>query len=137
MALGADNWLGTWKLNPAKSKYIPGPAPKSQTLKQEAWEGGIKLTTETTDATGNTTHGEYSAKFDGKDYPWMGNPNADTISIKRVDDNTYQATWKLKGKVTITSKTVVSKDGKTRTTTQTGTDAQGKAVNNVTVYDKQ
>jgi hypothetical protein len=135
--LAADNWLGTWKLNTAKSKYSPGPMPKSQTLKQEAWEGGMKLTTDGTDADGKTTHAEYAAKYDGKDYPWKGNPNADMISVKRIDDNSYETVWKLKGKVTITSKTTVSRDGKSRTTTQTGTDAQGKTVNNVVVYDKQ
>ena len=137
VALGADNWLGTWKLNVAKSKYSPGPAPKSQTLKQEAWEGGIKLTTDGIDPEGKPTHGEYAAKFDGKDYPWKGNVNADMISLKRIDDNTYESTWKKGGKVTITTKTVVSRDGKNRTTTQTGKDAQGRTVNNTTVYDKQ
>jgi len=34
----ADNNIGTWKMNVAKSKFSPGPAPKSQTLKIEAWE---------------------------------------------------------------------------------------------------
>jgi hypothetical protein len=43
----ADNWVGTWKLNVSKSKFSPGPAPKSQMLKQEPWEGGVKLTTDT------------------------------------------------------------------------------------------
>jgi hypothetical protein len=31
--------LGTWKLNLAKSKYDPGPAPLSDTRVYEAWEG--------------------------------------------------------------------------------------------------
>jgi hypothetical protein len=136
-ALAADNWLGTWKLNTAKSKYNPGPAPKSQTVKQEAWEGGVKATTDGVGADGKPTHTEYAAKYDGKDYPWKGNPNADMISMKKIDDNTYEAVWKLNGKVTITAKTVISGDGKTRTNTQTGTDAQGHKVNNVVVYDRQ
>src|SRR5262249_54438260 len=128
---------GTWKLNTAKSKYSPGPMPKSQTLKQETSAAGLKTVTDGVDAEGKPTHGEYVAKFDGKDYPWKGNLNADSISLKRIDDNTYEGTWKLKGKTTIISKTVVSKDGKSRTSTQTGTDAQGRTVNNTVVYDKQ
>ncbi len=136
-AFAADNWLGSWKLNVAKSKYSPGPAPKSQTLKQEASAGGMKATTDGVDGEGKPTHTEYTAKYDGKDYPWKGNVNADMLSLKRIDDNSYEAVWKLKGKTTITSRTVVSKDGKTRTSTQTGKDAQGRTVNNVTVYDKQ
>jgi hypothetical protein len=47
VVFAADNNVGTWKLNLAKSKYSPGPAPKSQTLKIEAWgEDGVKYTAE-------------------------------------------------------------------------------------------
>ena len=36
-ALGADNSIGTWKLNSAKSKYTPAPMPvKSLTSVREA-----------------------------------------------------------------------------------------------------
>ena len=37
VVIAADNNVGTWQLNLAKSNYSPGPAPKSQTLKIEAW----------------------------------------------------------------------------------------------------
>jgi hypothetical protein len=137
-ALGADNNVGTWKLNVAKSKYSPGPAPKSQTLKIEAWgEDGVQYTSDGTDAEGKPTRSEFQAKYDGKDYPFKGNPDADTISYKRVDANTVQATTKLKGTPTIIAKVTVSADGKTRTVTQTGKDAKGRDVNNVAVYEKQ
>ena len=55
----------------------------------------------------------------------------------RSDDNTYENTWKKGGKATIMAKVVVSKDGKTLTVTNTGTNAKGQAVSNVVVYDKQ
>jgi len=45
VVIAADNNVGTWKLNLAKSTYSPGPAPKSQTLTIEAWgEDGVKYT---------------------------------------------------------------------------------------------
>jgi len=45
VVIAADNNVGTWKLNLAKSAYRPGPAPKSQTLTIEAWgEDGVKYT---------------------------------------------------------------------------------------------
>ena len=136
-AQAADNWVGTWKLNVAKSKYSPGPAPKSNVAKYEASEGGIKAVTDGVGADDKPTHTEFAAKFDGKDYPYKGNMAYDTIMVKRIDDNTYEASLKGKGKATMTSKNVVSKDGKMRTQTQTGTDAQGKAVSNTVVYDRQ
>jgi hypothetical protein len=137
VALAAENWLGTWKLDVAKSKFVPGPGPKSLTLKFEATKDGIKVTSDRVDAEGKATHGGYVSKFDGKDVPWEGNPNADTAAPKKIDDNGYVNTWKKAGKVTIVAKVVVSKDGKTLTGTQTGTDAKGQAVSNVEVYDRQ
>lgn len=136
-ALAADNWLGTWKLNVEKSKYSPGPGPKSLTLKFEAAEGGIRLTSDGVNAQGNPTHAGYTSKNDGTDVPFVGNPEADTAAPKRIDANTYENTWKKGGKSTIRTKGVVSKDGKTLTVTQTGTNSKGETVNNVAVYDRQ
>ena len=136
-ALAGDNWLGTWKMNVAGSKFTPGPAPKSQTLKFEQTKDGIQLTTDGVAADGAVRHGSYVSKFDGKDVAWAGNPDADMASPKKIDDNSYENTWKKGGKATIMAKVVVSKDGKTLTVTNTGTNAKGQAVSNVVVYDKQ
>src|SRR6476646_8738817 len=35
--------FGTWKLNPAKSKYSPGPAPKSMTVTYSPAGFGMKI----------------------------------------------------------------------------------------------
>ena len=136
-ASAADNWVGTWKLNVAKSTYSPGPAPQGNTAKLEAWDGGLKATADGVAADGKPTHTEFAAKFDGKDYPFAGSPNGDTISLKRIDDYTYEAVLKKQGKPTVTSRNIISKDGKTRTQIQTGTDAEGRVVNNTLVWDRQ
>jgi hypothetical protein len=137
VALAAENWLGTWKLNVAKSKYSPGPGPKSLTIKLEATADGIKLTSDGVNSEGKPTHGEYVSKFDGKDVPWEGNPDADTAAAKKIDDNSYENIWKKDGKTTISAKVVVSKDGKTINTTQSGTDSKGRTVKNTLVWDRQ
>jgi len=137
-AAAADHWIGTWKLNLARSKYNPPElAPRSQTVTREAVDGGMKLVTDGIDAQGKATHSEFTAKFDNKEYPWTGQVNADRISLIRLDEEYYESIWKLKVEVTITSQTVVSRDGKTLTTTQFGKDAQGRTIGNMTVYDKQ
>src|SRR5713226_3380917 len=89
-AQASDPRVGTWKLNVAKSKYNPGPAPQSQTLKVEASGKGEKVTSEVVGADGKTTKAEYTANFDGKDYPITGNPNSDTVSLKRIDARTTE-----------------------------------------------
>lgn len=133
-----DPWIGVWKLNVAKSKYSPGLAPKSSTLTIVAVDGGIKQIVETVPATfGLPSRSEVTAKFDGKDSPVRGNINADTSAYKRIDGRTYEMVSKLGGKVTLTSRVVISADGKTRTVTQTGVNPKGQKVNNTLVYDRQ
>src|SRR5580700_4357402 len=126
----ADQHSGTWKMNPAKSKYSPGPAAKSVTLKVESDENGIKIDAEGTGGDGNPTHVQYDAKFDGKDYPATGLPYGDTVSVKRIGANTIQATIKKGDQVVMIVTSKVSTDGKTRTSTFKGKDSQGRDVNN-------
>ena len=134
----ADIQVGTWRINLAKSKYDPpNLAPKSTTVKSEAVDGGIKVTADTVDYTGKTFHYDYTAQYDGKDYPVKGDPNRDMTALKKIDEYTFEQTNKKGGKVTITSKIVYARDGKSRTITQTGTNPQGQKVNNTIVWDKQ
>jgi hypothetical protein len=137
VSAAADQQSGTWKMNPAKSKYSPGPAPKSVTVKIESGGDNVKLNADGIDAAGNPTHVAYTAKYDGKDYPVTGVPSADMVAVKRIDASTTQSTLKKAGEVVMTVSSVVSQDGKTRTSTFKGKDAQGNDVNNVVVYDKQ
>jgi len=136
MAAG-DDQSGTRKMNSAKSKYSPGPPPKDLAVKVEADENHIKLNADGTNDDGTPLHVEYDAKFDGKDYPATGLPNADSVSAKRLKGGGIETQQKKGGQVLITITTVVSKDGKTRTSTWNGKDAQGRNVNNVVVFDKQ
>jgi len=135
--LAADNWLGSWKLDVAKSKYSPGPAPKSFALKFEATPDGTRLTSDGVGADGKAIHTMYVSKFDGKDVPWEGNADADTAAPKKVDDNNYVNTWKKGGKPTMTTNVAVSADGKTLTVKQTGMNVKGEAVSITAVYNKQ
>ena len=133
----ADRLSRLWKMNPEKSKYSPGPAPKDLTVVAESDENNYKLDASGTDGDGKPMHVQYGAKFDGKDYPATGIANADAVSLKRIDANTIETLQKKDGKVVMTITTKVSKDGKTRTSTWHGKNAEGKDVHNVVVFDKQ
>jgi hypothetical protein len=133
---GQKNMVGTWKLDTAKSKYSPGPAPKSQVGIYEAVDNGLKVVSDRVEADGKMIHFEWTAKFDGKDYPVKGDPGRDAVSVKKVDDYTIDITNKKGGKVTTTIHAVYAKDGKSRTETVTGTNAQGQKVENVTQWTK-
>ena len=128
--------MGTWKLNEAKSKLAPG-SPKNSTVVYEASGDSIKVTVDGVDGEGKPAHNEWTGKFDGKDYALTGDPSADMRSYKRVNEHTLEITNKKEGKVVTTGKIVVSADGKSRTITTTSTDAKGKQVKSVGVYDKE
>lgn len=136
-AFASENWVGSWKLNAAKSTFASAAVIRAETLKFEATPAGIKLTSEGTDPQGKPMQGEYTSKFDGKDVAWTGNPSADMACPKRIDDNSYENVWKNGGKSTMTAKVVVSNNNKTLTVTQTPTGAQGAAASSVAVYDRQ
>jgi hypothetical protein len=131
-----DGLMGTWKLNEAKSKMGAG-GPKNNTVTYEAAGDSIKVTIDGTAPDGSATHSEWTGKFDGKDYPSTGNPGEDTRSVKQINDRTLHVTSKKGGKLVLTAHVVLSTDGKSRTVTVNGTDAQGKKYKSVAVYDKQ
>jgi hypothetical protein len=144
LAFGADMLAGSWKIDMGKSKYSPADlAPKSGATTFSAVADGIKVVTDGVDSKGRKVHTDYTAKFDGKIVPTNGtidgkpNTDADGSSWKKIDDYNYETTSALKGKVLTTTKVVIAKDGKSRTLTATGTNAQGQTVNNTVVYDKQ
>jgi hypothetical protein len=144
VVFAADMVMATWKLNLAKSKYSPANlAPKSTTTTFAPAPGGIKATVDTVDYQGGKVHTEYTAGFDGKDASFKStvdgkpNPDQDAVAWKKIDDYTYENTAKLKGQVLTTTRIVISRDGKTRTNTVSGKNAQGQAVSNTVVFEKQ
>ncbi len=138
-AFGADNTLGTWKMNVEKSKYTPAPMPvKSLNITREASDGGVKQTTTGEQADGTAINGSYAAKYDGKDVPVTGNTPYNTIAIKQINANTLtDERRKSGGPYKGTGRSVVSNGGKTMTTSVKGTNANGKEFTQVFVFAKQ
>jgi hypothetical protein len=127
---------GTWKLNAAKSKFSPGPAPKSMTVVYSGEGEGTKIVVDLVPADGAAQKWEMSGKYDGKDHPMKGNPLVDTVAFKSIDANTVESTFKKDGKVVATNRRVLSADGKTLTITSKGTTADGKPRTDVQVFEK-
>lgn len=133
----ADNPnMGTWKLNEAKSKLSPGSA-KNHTVIYEAAGDKVKVIVDGTDSNGQSTHNEWTGKFNGRYYPVTGDATSDMRRYTRINSRTLALTAKKGGKVTLTGRIVVSADGKSRTVTTSGTDSKGKKVRGKAVYDKQ
>ena len=136
LAQGGDAVNGRWKLNVAKSKFSPGPAPQSQTIVISGADTARKVVVDLTPQNGAAVHWEVSGG-PGVELPVVGtNANADHYVFKRINATTLEAQYMRDGKPTIKQTAVASADGKTLIVTGTGTDAQGRTVNNVAVYDK-
>jgi hypothetical protein len=135
-SFAAEPNVGTWKLNEAKSKFAAG-ASKNLTVVYTAVGDSFKCLVDGVDGSGKPTHNEWTGKFDGNDYPVTGDPSADTRSIKMVRAGHYALTNKKGGKTVVTGTVDFSADGKTRTLTTEMTDAAGKKVTNVAVYERQ
>lgn len=130
--------VGTWKLNLTKSKYDPGPAPKSLTEMVETQGDGVKYTVDGVGAAGKSYSYSFAVKFDGKDNPIMGSGSAaDTVSANRIDSNNFEFTAEKGGKVIGKFKATVSRDGMVKTVDAKGTNAAGVTYDNAQVYDKQ
>jgi hypothetical protein len=106
-------------------------------LKIEASAQAETVTAEEVNSAGTLTKTQYTANFDGKDYPLSGVQHADTVSLKRIDARTTERTDKKGGTEILFFTRVVSQDGKTMTVTVKGTNAQGQTVNNVAVWERQ
>ena len=128
---------GTWKLDPAKSKYEGAAAsPKARTVTIQPSGDGEKTSSETVLPDGTTRTAEFTASYDGKDYPVVGSPQVDTVSLRRVDAHTTERTDKKGGQPFATFKIVVSPDGKTMTVSASGA-TQNNPWSLVEVYDRQ
>jgi hypothetical protein len=136
VCLAAEWNMGSWKLNEDKSTFSAG-APKSTMVVYEAAGDSVKVTIDGTSGAGTPTHSEWTGKFDGKDYPLTGDPNAGTRSYVKVNAHTLKFKLKSGDKVTLSGTIVTATDGKSRTVTASGTSPDGKKVSYTAVYDKQ
>jgi hypothetical protein len=97
---GAHKASGSWQ-----TEKVDDASESVLTVTYTATEDGLSMS----DMTGDS----YTAKFDGKDYPYKGDPGVTTVALKKIDANTVEETDKRDGKVIFTSHMTVSSDGQT------------------------
>ncbi len=132
---GDDAFMGTWKLNEAKSKVGAG-MPKNSTVVYAQSGDEVTITVDGTDA-GKAVHHVWKGKMDGKDYAAEGSDMHNSRAYTKVDEHTLTYTVMKDGKKVGDGKVVISADGKSRTVTETDTGKDGKPATTTAVYDKQ
>lgn len=156
-AQAADPVIGTWALNVTKSTFSPGPAKRSEsrTYVMEHQETTatfkgvsepsryvivreeIKATSESVDGDGQPTTAGWTVVYDGRDRPITGDPDADMLSLRRIDAFTTEFTQKKAGRIVTTGTVAISPDGRVMTVTTKGINAKGQIINDVSVFEKQ
>lgn len=63
------------------------------------------------DKSGNS----YTAKFDGKDYPYKGDPGVTSVVLRKIDGRTVEETYKRDGKIIAVNRMTIAPGGKTMT----------------------
>jgi hypothetical protein len=139
---GADPFVGTWKLNIAKSKLAgPLPLPKELTLTIEVAGGQATVTTKGTTVDGSPISAKDTFPRTGGPVQHLeGGPPpgiSSTFAKTKADSGTADLTDTKDGKVIQTTHVVVSADGKSFRLIVKGTDPQGKKYESVEAWDKQ
>jgi hypothetical protein len=136
VATAADPVAGSWQLDVQKSKFSPGPAPKSGTRVYTESADGVTLGAKTVGADGKemALHTTYKA---GGQNAVSGNPDADTLEAKSVNAHVWNFRLMKNGKAVGSVHRVVSADGKTLTVHNKGTHGDGTAYDDTLVFTRQ
>jgi hypothetical protein len=138
VSAAADNpFVGTWKLNTAKSKGTPGTMSKEETVVFETDGSGVKRTVTGVDADGQKINLSATIPWDGMEHKVDGPMGPAMVAVKSVNDRTLNVTVNVNGKVVSSGRVVVSKDGKTMTGHFKGEDPKGRKFDNVEIFDRQ
>ena len=138
--VAADNpFVGTWKLNTAKSRGTAGTLSKESTVVFEAVGDQMKRTVTGIDPDGKPVNTSGTIPWDGKEHKVEGSGGPPMmVAAKSVNDRRVNVTVKnADGKVVESGHVEVSKDGKTMTATFKGEDPKGRKIDNVEAFDKQ
>lgn len=131
-----DPILGVWKLNLARSRFNPGPAPRSQSRTYIETPQGIQVTIRSVGVNGSSSTIEFPEKYDGRDYPVQGSDVADALALVRINNLMAEATLKHAGRVVATAKRVITDEGKTLIISYAEPSLE-HPVDNQLVYDRQ
>jgi hypothetical protein len=111
-ATNQDPVIGQWRLDVSKSKYSPGPAPKSETRTYQLTGEGIRAVIVRTHQNGRVETIEYGADYDSVNHV-IGTPDYDAVRLTRINAYVSEATLSHGGKPFGTARREIGKDGMT------------------------
>ena len=139
VASTADPFVGTYKLNVAKSSTSGGQTPPDMVLTISEEGNNLLIATSGKTATGGQIEADVLVlpKKGGTIKAPEGQKNYDSTVVSRRDPNTIEMLASLKGKERTRVKLALSRDGKTLTRSFTSTNAKGEPVNGTSVLERE
>ena len=138
--LGADDraFIGTWKMNEAKSKFTNTPEGKDMTL--VIMKEGDSINQSLTGTVGGKPLSQkWSVKSGGGpvSYSEGGPPSVVSAVSKVINNRTVETTTTMNGKQISVERTEVSADHKTMTAKESGMNEKGEKYSYVAVFERQ
>ena len=137
LLFAADPYAGTWKLDPAKSKYKSGAPLKEQTVTISESGGDLDIVVKGVASDGTPLSSHYTIPASGGTGKVIESSAYDRISGKRLSPTERETSYSKNGKVVYTIHSTVSSDGKTLTTHVKGKNAAGQMVEGTNVQVKE
>lgn len=132
----ADPFVGTWKLNPAKTKYTKGMAPIDQTVTYSEDGSDFDVMVKGTSPDGNVISVHFTVpatRGNGKiiEAPYDG------VSGSKTNANERDISFTKGGNIAYMVGSKLSAKGKILTVSVRGTNPAGQTVDGTNVYDRQ
>ena len=134
----ADPFVGTWKMNPAKTKYKAGTAPKEQTVTITEAGSDLNVKVAGTAADGSKISVAYTVPSAGGTGKFTeSSAYYDGISAKRIGASEREMSYMKGGKTVYTAHSKISTDGNSLAVSSKGVNPLGQTVDANVAYDKQ
>jgi hypothetical protein len=121
----ADPFVGTWKMNPAKTKYKVGTAPKEQTVTITEVGSDLNVSVAGTAADGSKISVTYTVPAAGGTGKMGESSYYDGISGKRIGPNERVMSYMKGGKAIYTAHSKIATDGNSLSVTSKGVNPLG------------
>ena len=133
-----DPFIGTWKLNPGKSKFDANHQPTEGTMHwQQAPGGGFLMLGEGRDAKGELVRERPQTMIpDGKPYPIPDFPGLTTVTTRPEPNVIVAKCQREDGSLVGEGSYAVSEDGRSLTATTAGFDTQLRRFELQTVWER-
>jgi hypothetical protein len=133
-----DPFVGRWKMNPARSNYVMGAAPREQIATMTVENGQLHILVNAVTSDGAKTVVSYSVPYDGGvgKMDLTSSPAYDGMTGLHIGPLEREISRLKSGKAVFTAHSTIAPDGKTMSVFSKGVSPVGRPVEAHVIYDR-